>query len=77
MLDGNNGRHAVSHVGSCKVRVLFLQDSQLPGIIIYDRGEAGLETCQMGSALRIVNIITEAQHILMKLDVYKRQTMES
>ncbi len=66
MLDGNDRRHAVSHVRSCKIHVLFLQNIQFPGIAVDDRRKLGLKACQMGAPLRVVDIIAKAQHIFME-----------
>ena len=73
MLDRDHGGNPVSHVRSGKICILFLQDIQFPGIRIDNIGEGGLEAGQVGSALRIIDIVAKAKHILMKfVDVLER-----
>ena len=67
MLDGNNCSHTVTHICAGKICVLFLQDSKLTGVLIHHRCKNRLKTGDMRTALCIVNIVTEAQNIFMKL----------
>ncbi len=67
MLNGDHGRHAVAHVGSGEICVLFLQDAQLPSIIVDYSGKYGLKAGQVGAALCVVDVVAEAQNIFMKL----------
>ena len=67
MLDGNNGRHAVSHFRPVEVLVLVFENSKLPGIGIDDLGEGGLEARDVGSAFGIVDIVAETEDILVEL----------
>ena len=66
MLDGNDCRHAVSHIRSGEIQILFLQDAQLSRVGVDDIGEHGLKAGQMGASLRVIDIVAEAQHIFMK-----------
>ena len=66
VLDGHHRSHAVPHIGSRKVGVLFLQNTGLPGVGIDHVGKHGLEAGEMGSALGIVDIVAEAQDIFVK-----------
>ena len=67
MLDGYNRRHAVSHIRSGKIRVLFFQNSEFTGVLIHNRRKGCLKTCKMSAALRIVDIVAEAKYIFMEL----------
>ena len=58
--------HTVSGIGSCKVLVLFLQESKLSCIAVYKLCELCLEACDMGSALLSENVVTESVNILFK-----------
>ena len=66
MLDGDDCRHAVAHVRAGKIGVLILQDAKLSRIGINNSRKHRLKTGDVCSALRVENIITEAQNILMK-----------
>ena len=63
MLDGNHGRHAVADVGTGKIRILFFQDTDGPGIIVHDLGKGRFESGQVRSTFCVVDVIAEAQHV--------------
>ena len=67
MLDGDDRCHAVADIGTGKIAVLLLQAAQLAGVAVQDLGKCGLETCQVGAALRIIDIVAEAQDIFVIL----------
>ena len=66
MLDGNHGRHAVARVRAGEIAVLFLKDTQLPGIAVDHGREARLKARQVRPALLGEDIVAEAQHIFLK-----------
>ena len=66
MLDGNHRRHAVSHIRSGEIRILFLQNVQLSRVGVDDARKHGLEAGQMGSAFCVIDIVAEAQHVFVK-----------
>ena len=73
VLNGNDSRHPVSDIGTGKIRILFLEDADLAGVIIDHLGKDGLETCQMRSALRVINIVAESQDVFVEfIDKLKR-----
>ena len=73
MFDGDDRRHTVSDVRACEVRILLLQDPQFPGILVNDCGKGSLEPGQMGSAFRVIDIVTESQDIFMEfIDILER-----
>ena len=67
MLDRNDRRHAVSHVGPVKFWSFPLKYYELPRVAVDDRRKLRLEASQMRAALRIVDVIAESQHIFMEL----------
>ena len=67
VLDGDDRRHSVSDIGSREIGVLFLECSQLPGVVIDDLGKNGLKAGQMRAALRIVDVVAESEHIFVEL----------
>ena len=64
MLDGNNCCHSVTDICTCEVRILVFKNTNLSRISIHDCSKCSLKSCQMSTALCIVNVITEAQYIL-------------
>src|SRR5699024_6140082 len=66
MLDGDDGGHAVTNVGACKICIFLFQDSEFSRILIHYSGKCSLKAGQMCTALCIIYIIAEAQHIFMK-----------
>ena len=66
MLDRYDCRQPVADVGSRKVIVFFFQYTDLSGVCIHDICKCRLKSCQMRAAFRIVDIVAEAKHILMK-----------
>ena len=73
MLDGNDSRHSVSDISAGKICILFLEDTDLAGIIIDHLSEDGLKPCKMRSAFRIINIVAESQDVFVELiDKLKR-----
>ena len=72
MLDGDNRRHTVSDVRSCKIRILFLQYAKLPGILVDGCCKGRLKSGQMGAALSVVDVVAETKDIFMELvDILK------
>ena len=67
MLNGYNCSHSVTDICTGKIRILFFQDSYLSRILVHDSCKGCLKSCQMCSALCIINIITKSKYILMKL----------
>ena len=66
MLDGNNRCHSITDICTCEVRILVFQNADFSRIGIHDCSKSSLKSSQMSTALCIVNVITEAQHILTK-----------
>ena len=66
MFDRDNCSHTISDIHTGKIAVFFLQNSQFSCIVVHNRGKHGLETCQMGSAFCIVNVITKSKNIFME-----------
>ena len=66
MLDRYDRCHTVSDIGSGKVGVFFLQDSQFSRILVDDRCKYCLKSGNMRSAFCIVDIITKSEDIFMK-----------
>ena len=74
MLDGDHRRHAVSHVRTGEVHILFLQDAKLSGVTVDYIGKLRLKAGEVGAALGIVDIVAEAQHVLVEfVDVLERR----
>ena len=67
MLNGYNCCHSVTDIRTGKVCILFFQYPNLSCILVHDSCKGCLESCQMCSALCVINIITESKYILMKL----------
>ena len=67
MLDGNNRCHTITHICAGEICILFLQNSKLTGILIHHCGKNRLETSDVCASLCIVNVVTEAKNIFMKL----------
>ena len=73
MFNRYDGCHTITDIRSGKVRILILQDTQFSGILIHHCGKCCLKSGQMGSALCVIDIITEAKYIFMELiDILKR-----
>ena len=66
MLDRDNGGHAVADVSAGKIRILFLQHANLAGVHVHDCRKGRLETGQMGTALRVVDVVAKAKDVLME-----------
>ena len=66
MFDGHDGRHSVSDICPCEIRILFFQDSEFPRILVHHHRKGGFKPCQMRAAFRIINVITKSKHILVK-----------
>ena len=66
MLDRHHRRHAVAGIRAGKIRVLVLQDSEVAGVGVHQLRETGLEAGQVRAALRRVNIVAEAENILLE-----------
>lgn len=67
MFDGNNCCHSISDIRSCKIRILVLDDTDLSRITVHDSRKSCLKSCQVCTALCIVDVITEAQNILAEI----------
>ena len=67
MLNGNDRCHSVTDICTCEIRIFILQNTDLSGISIHHCGKCSLKSSQMSTALCIINVITEAQHILTEL----------
>ncbi len=73
MLDGHDSCHAVAHICACKIDVLLLQDVEFARVVVDDCREHRLEPGQVRAALRIVYVVAEAEHVLVKfIDILKR-----
>ncbi len=66
MLDGHNRRHTVAHIRARKIGILFLQNTELPGVRIDHRRKNRLKTRDMGPALSVKDIIAETKNIFVK-----------
>ena len=66
MFDGDDCCHSISYICTCKIRIFFFEDSQFPGIGVDHRGKYCLESRNMSTTFRIINIVAEPQYVLMK-----------
>ena len=66
MLDGNNCSHPISHISPGKIRIFFLQNTKLSGILVDHSCKGGLKSGQMSSALTVINIVTESENIFVE-----------
>ena len=66
MFDRYDCRHSVPDVRAGKIAVLFLEDADLPCVVIDHLGEDSLESGQVGAALRVVDIVAEAKDVFME-----------
>ncbi len=72
VLDRNDGRHAVSHIGAGIIDVLFLERSQLSCVAVDDLSEGRFKASQVRAAFGIVNIVAKAHDLLPEItDVLK------
>ena len=50
----------------CEVGIFIFQNAEFSGVSVHYCSEGGLKSGQMGAAFCIVNVVTEAQDILME-----------
>ena len=67
MLDRHNRSHTVTDICTSKVCILLLQDAKFSRILIHDCRKCSLESSQVCTPFRVVNIVTEAEYIFMEL----------
>ena len=74
MFDRDDRRHSVPDIRAGEIRILFLQDAELPGVLVHHRRKRGLESGQMRPALGVIDIVAEAEDILMEfIDILERR----
>ena len=64
MFDGDNCGHSITDVCTCEVRIFIFQNADFSGVGVHYCSEGSFKSGQMCAAFCIVNVVTEAEHIL-------------
>ena len=67
MFYGNNGCHPVSDIGSGKIGIFLLQNSQFSCVLVHNYRKPGFKTGQMGSAFHGIDVITKSHDIFLEI----------
>ena len=74
MFDRDNRSHSVPDIRAGEICILFLQDAKFPGILVHYRRKCGLESGQMRAAFGIIDIVAEAEDVLVEfIDILERR----